>query len=89
MRWRAFYYFNQRNCDNIFGFKSKSLVLNRRNVHHLVLTLFHLEKILAELLTSLKFRHVKDLFPIKLNEDIRKMQNSPNVFFFFFYWQNK
>ena len=32
--------------------------------------------------TSLKFRHVKGSFQRKLNEDIRKIKSSSNVFVF-------
>ena len=34
------------------------------------------------MVTSLKFRHVKDSFQRELNEDIRKIKCSPNVFVF-------
>ena len=34
------------------------------------------------MVTSLKFRHVKDSFQHELNEDIWKIKSSPNVFVF-------
>ena len=34
------------------------------------------------MVTSLKFRHVKGSFQRKLNEDIRKIKSSSNVFVF-------
>ena len=34
------------------------------------------------MVTSLKFRHVKDSFQRELSEDIRKIKSSPNVFVF-------
>ena len=34
------------------------------------------------MVTSLKFRHVKDSFQRELNEDISKMKSSPNAFVF-------
>ena len=35
-----------------------------------------------DMVTSLKLRHVKDLFQVELNEDIPKIKSSPNVFVF-------
>ena len=34
------------------------------------------------MVTSLKFRHVKDSFQCELSEDIRKIKSSPNAFVF-------
>ena len=34
------------------------------------------------MVTSLKFRHLKDSFQFKLSEDIRKIKRLPNVFVF-------
>ena len=34
------------------------------------------------MVTSLKFKDVKDSFRLQLNEDIRKIKRSPNIFVF-------
>ena len=65
MRWRAFYYLNQQKCDNeikeTFGFKSRKCLP----------PFPHLIPFKKDMVTSLKFRHVKDSFQCELNEDIR------------------
>ena len=40
------------------------------------------EKELSEMITSLKFRHIEDSFQRELNENIRSIKSSPNVFIF-------
>ena len=79
MRWRVFYYLNQQKCDNnikeTFDFKSRKYPLPYCD-------LIPFEKDLSDVVTSLKFRHVKDSFQRELNEDIRKIKSSPNVFVF-------
>ena len=42
----------------------------------------HFPKDLSDMVTSLKFRHVKDSFQRELNEDIRQIKSSANVFVF-------
>ena len=44
--------------------------------------LIQFEKDLSDMVTSFKFRDVKDSFQRQLNEDIRKIKSSPNVFVF-------
>ena len=44
--------------------------------------LISFKKDLLDMVTSLKFRHVKGSFQRKLNEDIRKIKSSSNVFVF-------
>ena len=40
------------------------------------------KKDLSDMVTALKFRHVKDSFQSELSEEIRKIKSSPNVFAF-------
>ena len=72
MRQRAFCYLNQQKCDNeikeTFGCKSRKCPPPCSD-------LIHFEKDLSDMLTSLKFRHVKDSFQCELNEDIRKTKS--------------
>ena len=79
MRWRAFYYLSQQKCDNnikeTFGFTSRKCPTPCSD-------LIPFEKDLSDMVTSLKFRHVKDSFQRELNEDIRKIKSSPNDFVF-------
>ena len=79
MRWGTFYYLNQQICDNHIketsGFKSKKCPPPYSD-----LTPF--EKDLSDMVTSLKFRDLKDSFQRELSEDILKMKNLPNVFVF-------
>ena len=79
MRWRAFYYLNQQKCENeikqTFGFKSRKCLPPCSD-------LIPFEKDLLDMVTSLKFRHVKDSFQHELSEDICKIKSSPNVFAF-------
>ena len=57
MRWRVFYYLNQQKCDNnineTFGFKSRKRPPPSSD-------LIPFEKDLSDMVTSLKFGHVKD-----------------------------
>ena len=80
MIWRAFYYLNQQKFDNeikeTFGFKSKKCPPPCSD-------LVPFEKDLLDMVTSLKFRHVKHLFQRELSEDIRKIKSLPNVFVFY------
>ena len=79
MIWRAFYYLKQQKFDNeikeTFGFKSKKCLPPCSD-------LVPFEKDLLDMVTSLKFRHVKHLFQRELSEDIRKIKRLPNVFVF-------
>ena len=76
MRWRAFYYLNQQKSNNeikeTFGFRSMKCPPPCSG-------LIPFEK---DMVTSLKFRHVKDSFQRALSQDIRKIKSSPNVFVF-------
>ena len=40
------------------------------------------------MVTSLKFKDVKDSFRLQLNEDIRKIKRSPNIFVFAYKTKN-
>ena len=79
MIWRTFYYLNQQKFDNeikeTFGFKSKKCPSPCSD-------LVPFEKDLSEMVTSLKFRHVKHLFQRELSKDIRKIKSSPYLFVF-------
>ena len=79
MRWRAFYYLSQQKYDNnikeTFGFKSRKCPPHCSD-------LIPFEKDVSDMVTSLKFRHVKDSFQRESNEDIHKIKISPNVFVF-------
>ena len=79
MRWRAFYYLNQQKSNNeikeTFGFRSMKCPPPCSG-------LIPFEKDLSDMVTSLKFRHVKDSFQRALSQDIRKIKSSPNVFVF-------
>ena len=79
MRWTTFYYLNQQKCDNeikeTFGFKLRKCPPPLSN-------LIPFEKDLSDMITSLKFRHVKDSFQRQLSEEIHKTKSSPNVFGF-------
>ena len=76
MRWRAFYYLNQQKCDNeikeTFDFKSRKCA-----PPYCDLTPF--EKDSSDMVTSLKFRHVKDSFQRELSEDIRKIRSMQEI----------
>ena len=78
MRWRVFYYLNQQKCDN----EIKETFHSKSRCPPPCSDLIPFEKDLSDMVTSLKFRHVKDSFQRELNEDIRKIKSSPNVFLF-------
>ena len=77
MRWRAFYYLNQQKCNNnikgIFDFKSSKCPPPCSD-------LIPFKKDLKDMVTSLKFRDVKNSFQRELNKDIRKIKSSPFLF---------
>ena len=79
MRWRAHFYLNKEQTDNnikeTFGFNSRKCPPSCTE-----LTPF--EKDMLDIITSLKYRDVKDAFQKKLKKDIREIKNSKNVFVF-------
>ena len=77
MTWRAFYYLNQQKFDNeiseTFDFKSRKCAPPCSD-------LIPFEEDSSDMVTSLKFRHVKDSFQRELSEDIRKIRSSQEIF---------
>ena len=83
MRWKAFFFLtfyssnaNSNDCDNMketFGFKSK-------NHPAQINELKNFEKELLDIISSIKFRDIRDKFQTKMKDGISKIKSSPNIF---------
>ena len=61
---------------------TNKLARNEKQVSTTLFWPYFVQKRFLDMATSLKFRHVKGSFQRKLNEDIRKIKSSSNVFVF-------
>ena len=78
MRWKAHFFLKKHDSDirrEDFRFKSKSTHPQCKNMEAI-------EEEFLDMKPNIKFRSVKYTFQKKLKEDITKIKQTPNVFFF-------